>query len=161
MALSSLLPEICHRTRQQLSLRLDSELSELEEALVAAHLGRCAACSAFATEIEAVTDALRTAPLEEPAFHFTVPRRPSRVGRAYVGSAAAATIAAAVAVGGLVGLHSSPTRFTAVDLESSREIISVKEQQLEAIEGLAAHQVAQSRLGLEAAETLDSNGSAR
>ena len=37
-AMSPILPEVCHRTRQQVSLRLDSELSELEEALVAAHL---------------------------------------------------------------------------------------------------------------------------
>lgn len=163
MALSSILPEVCNRTRQQVSLRLDSELSELEEALVAAHLARCGACSAFASEIEAHTEALRSAPLEEPSFEFTLPRRPSRVGRVYMGSAAAAAVAAAVALGGLVSLHSSPTRFTAPDLESSRERISAKEQQLEALEGVVARQVAQTRLGLEAAEqtTLDSNRSAR
>ena len=163
MALSPILPEICHRTRQQISLRLDSELSELEEALVAAHLARCGACSAFASEIETLTQALRSAPLEEPSVQFTLPRRPSRVGRAYMGSAAAAAIAAAVAVGGLVGVHSSPTRFTALDLETSRERISAKEQQLEALEGAVPQQVAQTRMGLEAAEqtTLDSNRSAR
>jgi anti-sigma factor RsiW len=163
MALSPILPEVCNRTRQQVSLRLDSELSELEEALVSAHLARCAACSEFTSEIEALTDALRTAPLAEASFEVTLPRRPSRLGRTYVGSAAAATIAAAVAVGGLVGMHSSPSRFTAPDLETSREIISVKEQQLEALEGDGTQQVARTQLGLEAAEltTLDSNRSAR
>ena len=162
MALSSILPEVCHRTRQQISLRLDSELSELEEAFVAAHLAKGGECSAFASEIETLTDALRTAPLEEPSLQFTLPRRPSRVGRVYMGSAAAAAVAAAVALGGLVGVHSSPTRFTAPDLESSRERISVKEHQLEALEGpVMTQQVAQTSLGLEAAETLDSNRSAR
>lgn len=163
MALSPILPEACHRTRQQVSLRLDSELSELEEALVAAHLARCGACSSFAGEIEGLTEALRAAPLVEPSLHVTLPRRPSRVARAYVGSAAAA-VAAAVAVGGLVGLHSSPPRFTALDVEGSREIISVKEQQLEALEPTDARRVVvRTRPGLEAAEqtTLDPNRSAR
>ena len=162
MALSSILPEVCHRTRQQLSLRLDSELSELEEALVASHLARCGACSEFASEIEGLTQTLRTAPLEEPSLQFTIPRRPSRIGRVYMGSAAAAAVAAAVALGSLVGVH-SPTRFSALDLESSRERISAKEQQLEALDGAGTQVVAQTRLGLQAAEqtTLDSNRSAR
>jgi predicted anti-sigma-YlaC factor YlaD len=163
MALSPMLPEVCNRTRQQVSLRLDSELSELEEALLAVHLARCGACAAFASEIETFTQALRAAPLEEASRLVTLPRRPSRLGRAYVGSAAAAAIAAVVAVGGLVGTHSSPNRFTKVDVESSRAIISQKEQQLEALDGDATRPVAQIQLGLEAAEqtTLDSDRSTR
>ena len=37
-------PRNCDRARAWVSLRLDDEISELEERLLEAHLGRCAAC---------------------------------------------------------------------------------------------------------------------
>src|SRR3989442_3273115 len=56
--------QTCERAREWASLRLDSELSELESALLEAHLQRCASCGAFAVEIEGAALQLRTAPLE-------------------------------------------------------------------------------------------------
>ena len=73
--MSPILPEVCNRTRMQASLRLDSELSELEEALMAAHLARCAACRSFAGDLETLTGTLRTAPLVEPSVRFQLPHR--------------------------------------------------------------------------------------
>jgi predicted anti-sigma-YlaC factor YlaD len=58
---------VCGRARAWASLRADDELSELESALLDAHLGRCAACRSFARGAEEVANALRAARLERPA----------------------------------------------------------------------------------------------
>ena len=50
--------QLCERARQWASLRLDGELSELENALLDAHLGRCQACSGFVREAESIAAAL-------------------------------------------------------------------------------------------------------
>ena len=55
---------LCERARFWASLRLDGELSELEGALLDAHLARCAGCRAIADGFAASTTALRSAPLE-------------------------------------------------------------------------------------------------
>ena len=121
------LPEVCHRTREHVSLRLDTELSELEEALVAAHLRRCTACSAFAVDLETITGTLRAAPLEEPTFQFQLPRRPARFGVARAGTAAAAAATVAIAVGGVVGLHPSPPQISASDIQNAQDRMTLKE----------------------------------
>ena len=126
--MSPILPEVCNRTRMQASLRLDSELSELEEALMAAHLARCAACRSFADDLETLTHTLRTAPLVEPSVQFQIPRRRLRFGIAQAGTAAAATITAAIALGAFVGLDSAPARISASDVESAHERMFLKEQ---------------------------------
>ena len=43
--------QLCARARFWASLRVDGELSELEGALLDAHLGRCADCSAYAAGV--------------------------------------------------------------------------------------------------------------
>jgi UDP-N-acetylmuramyl pentapeptide synthase len=126
--MSPILPEVCNRTRMQASLRLDSELSELEEALMAAHLARCANCRSFADDLGTLTDTLRTAPLVEPSVEFQIPRRRLRFGIAQVGTAAAATITAAIALGGFVGLDPAPARISASDVESAHERMFLQEQ---------------------------------
>ncbi len=158
--MSPVLPEVCHRTRQQVSLRLDSELSELEEALVASHLARCATCNAFADDLEAFTGALRAAPPAESSVSFKLPRRSSRVGAvAYAGSAAAAAITVAVALSGVMGFHSSPTRISAFELRTARAQMSVQEQRLQALQGTISQRVRRTPPGLEAAETTTLDGS--
>ena len=57
----------CARARGWASLELDGELSQLESALLAAHLRLCPACSEAVAEMHAVTTLLRAAPLEQPA----------------------------------------------------------------------------------------------
>ena len=92
--------QLCARARFWASLRLDGELSELESALLDAHLARCAACSAVARDFASSTDELRVRPLERVA-PITVrhARSPRRV---FLGAAIAAVLMAGVLLGGLV-----------------------------------------------------------
>lgn len=57
----------CQRARSWVSLALDGELSELEHALLDAHLDRCADCRAFAAGLRGVAAELRAAEPERPA----------------------------------------------------------------------------------------------
>jgi hypothetical protein len=93
--------QLCSRARFWASLRLDGELSELESALLDAHLARCEACSAVTRDFGLATADLRARPLERVA-PVTVSRNARRPRRAFVGAAIAAVIAAGVLLGGLV-----------------------------------------------------------
>lgn len=86
----------CERARQWASLDLDGELSELEQALLAAHLERCAGCRAFADGVRGVGSTLRSTPFERPARPLGVrPLRPNRSLRILQASAAVAVVATA------------------------------------------------------------------
>ena len=109
-------PLLCDRTREWVALRLDTDLSEFETALMRGHLERCAECRAFADEVAAVTFVLRAEPLETPARPISVPA-PPRFGatRRLSLVAAAAAVLVAAGLGGLYGtLGSSPSSGTAV-----------------------------------------------
>jgi anti-sigma factor RsiW len=93
----------------QASLRLDGELSEIEEASLRAHSGRCVACAIFERELAALTGELRAAPPERPAAGVVLPRRRSaRVRALQLSAAAAAAVVLAAGLGSLVGSLSSP-----------------------------------------------------
>ena len=91
--------QLCGRARFWASLRIDDELSELEGALLDAHLARCTDCAAFAASAEASTAALRTAS-QDVVAHVAVslPASPRRV---FVGVVAAAVVVSAALLGGL------------------------------------------------------------
>jgi hypothetical protein len=92
----------CERARQLASLRLDGELSELEDALLEQHLEGCASCSAFAGRLAATTEAVRAVPLERPAISY--PRFERPVIRLPVGRRVAiVAVAAAAVLGAFVG----------------------------------------------------------
>ncbi len=55
----------CERATQWISLELDGELSQLEQAALARHLSGCAPCRAVSAEVGAFTCMLREAPLLE------------------------------------------------------------------------------------------------
>jgi predicted anti-sigma-YlaC factor YlaD len=159
---SPFLPEVCIRTREQVSLRLDTELSELEEALVKAHLTRCVACRSFALELETLTATLRSAPLAEPSMCVQLPRRPParrrlRIGLAHASTAAVGAVVAAVAIVGYAGLHSPQTQISALDIRSAHERMLAKEPLLEALEGASAQPTPPTPRAVQAAEgtTLD------
>jgi predicted anti-sigma-YlaC factor YlaD len=57
-------PHSCDRARAWISLRLDEEISELEGALLEAHLRRCSACREFEQSVRGAVLALRARPLE-------------------------------------------------------------------------------------------------
>jgi len=86
---------VCQRTREQVSLRLDDELSQLEERMLAAHLVRCSDCREFEQSVREFTDELRAAPLESPRQPILV-RRTRRVSLTAAQVSAAATLAVAV-----------------------------------------------------------------
>lgn len=93
-------PRACERARTWAALAPDGELSQLELRLLEAHLGRCASCARVARDIEAISEAIRSAPLEPPPGQISLPvlRRRSRLGR-LPGAQMTARLAAVAAVG--------------------------------------------------------------
>ena len=92
----------CDCARQWASLRVDGDLSELEDALLEKHLDGCATCRSSAARLVATTDLVRAAPKERPENVYAPPER--RVIRLPIGRRAAiAAVAAAAALGSLVG----------------------------------------------------------
>lgn len=100
---------VCDRAREWASLRLDDELSALEEELLERHLGVCPECSGFEQRIRVATHALRSAPAEAPAGRVNVPRREAapRFRRRSLALIAAAALALGALVGSLVERPSS------------------------------------------------------
>lgn len=90
---------ICDRVRSQISLDLDDELSQLERAMVSAHLERCPECRAYKGEVAAFTGAVRAAPLERMESPIVLHRPRRGIAVRLQSSAAAAAAVALVAVG--------------------------------------------------------------
>jgi predicted anti-sigma-YlaC factor YlaD len=150
----SIMPADCARARQQLSLRVDSELSEFELVLLEAHLARCGDCRAFEHGVSGLTKALRAVPVETPAISFQPPRRRARLDVALstslrVGSAAAAI--AVVAISGLIALQGSPTPVGGIDVRRARPVLDLHERQLQRLDRFGQTQNPVPR-GLAAAE---------
>lgn len=99
---------ICDRVRSQISLEVDGELSQLERAMVAAHLQRCPDCRMYEAQVTAFTRVLREAPLKQMESPVVV-RRPRRsvAARLQAGVAAAVAIVA-LGVTGRIALSESP-----------------------------------------------------
>jgi anti-sigma factor RsiW len=102
---------LCERARSWASLAPDGELSTFEQRLLGAHLERCAECSAFAASIGAVTETLRTTPLEPLSHPVAVSGHLRRRARhlvprraVYSVAAAAAVVAFAVSIGSAVSV---------------------------------------------------------
>jgi predicted anti-sigma-YlaC factor YlaD len=96
---------LCDRTREWAALRMDTELSEFETAIMTAHLDRCEDCRAFAADVAAVTRELRSTPLE-PLPHpieLVAPRRFALPRRHFQVAAAAALVVLATGLGSLYG----------------------------------------------------------
>jgi anti-sigma factor RsiW len=100
---------ICDRVRSQISLELDDELSQLEHAMVSAHLERCSECRAYRDDVAAFTSAVRATPLERTERPIVL-RRPRRViaARLQVGVAAAFAVVALGVAGQIASEPQSP-----------------------------------------------------
>jgi predicted anti-sigma-YlaC factor YlaD len=120
----------CDRARHWVSLELDDELSELESARLSAHVEGCAACRAFEADTRALTQRLRSAPLEALGVPIALPvrRRMSRLVSVGVGSATALAASVAVVLGtvGSSPVNRPPAALTVVgtgfeDIQAVRE----------------------------------------
>ncbi|HEU5491341.1 MAG TPA: zf-HC2 domain-containing protein [Gaiellaceae bacterium] len=81
--------------REQVSLELDGELSQLEQRMLGTHLERCPRCAAYAADVRDVTERIRNAPravMQRPVVVRR--RRPLTTVRLQVGVAAALALAA-------------------------------------------------------------------
>jgi predicted anti-sigma-YlaC factor YlaD len=97
----------CERARARASLGLDGELSQVEQALLRAHVGRCAVCAEFASDVGALTQELRTTALEGVVVAGVPTRRRSSRARVLQLGAAAAVVVIAAGLGSLAGSLSS------------------------------------------------------
>lgn len=115
--------QLCARARFWVSLRVDGELSELEGALLDAHLARCDACAEFARGAAESTAWLRDSRLERPApIIVAFPRSPRR---AAPGLVAAGVVVAAALVAGLVhGVGSGSTQGRVSAMKPSVSVVS-------------------------------------
>ena len=93
----------CERMRGYVSASLDRELSEVEDAIVDAHLAWCMDCRAYAADAASTARVLRETPLEELNFPIVLPGRRIAVARRLQVAAVAAAIAVAVGVGASLG----------------------------------------------------------
>jgi hypothetical protein len=91
----------CERAREWASLRLDDELSVLEEEILDRHLDVCEACSLFEEGMRTSTARIRSTPLEQPTRRMPVPSRRTLVTPHRKRTAMIA--AAALALGALIG----------------------------------------------------------
>jgi len=145
-------PRECARVRQLLSLRLDFDRSEFEEALLESHLGVCGACRVFASDVEGFTGALRAAPLAELSVPVELPRlRRRRVSA--LGSFSAVATVAAVVLSGLVGLHFERARATGSELRPTHHFTILMERRLDKL-GAAPQVAHRTPAGVAAAEQL-------
>ena len=98
----------CERARAWASLGLDCELSEVEEALLRAHVGRCAACTEFARDVDGLTQEIRTTWPQCPVATRVPLHRRRAATRALQLGAAAAVVAVAAGFGSLAGSLTPP-----------------------------------------------------
>jgi putative zinc finger protein len=86
---------VCDRVREQISVGLDGELSQLERAMLSSHLERCAECRGYEQSVTAFTQALRAEPLAPLSRPVVVqPQRRFVTTRLQIGAAAAVAVAA-------------------------------------------------------------------
>ncbi len=102
--------DLCDRAREWVSLRLDGELSDLEEELLERHLDLCDDCRAFEADVRWSTDVLRLTPHERPERRLTLPARPAGLvtRRRLTAVAAAAALALGALIGAMVERPASP-----------------------------------------------------
>jgi anti-sigma factor RsiW len=94
--MSAVYPQVvCTRVREQVSLELDGELSQLEQRMLAAHLERCSECAVYAADVRHLTERIRSAPLHTMRRPVVVRRQRSLAAtRLQIGAAAALALAA-------------------------------------------------------------------
>ena len=120
----------CERARNWASLGLDGELSEVEQALLRAHVGRCASCAGFAHDLDRLTARIRRTPFVHPHRRAyeprAVPARRRSAGTSVLRlSAVVAAVAVAAGLGSLAGSLSSRQPAHAASLQFAPKALRV------------------------------------
>ena len=102
--MSQWLDPICERVRSQISLFVDDELSQLEQAMVASHVVRCATCRDYREGLVVTTQVLRETSFEPLERRMVLPSRRRASLRGFQ-AAAVAAVTLMVALGGAAGLR--------------------------------------------------------
>ena len=113
----------CERASQWISLQLDGELSQIEQAALGRHLTDCARCRAVSRDVAAFTWAIRDSPLIEldrPVV-LAADRRTRVSPRRVAASIAFAGLSAAAVLGGLVITSGSVTPRSALAFRNAQE----------------------------------------
>jgi hypothetical protein len=115
-------PKVCDRARTYVSLRLDGELSDFEQALLDAHLESCGGCRGFAVEVAEITAELRVSQLARLERPLVLPHRVHAGLRRLQLGTAAAVLVTVVGVGALVGSVRGPDqpRFATLNAETAQ-----------------------------------------
>jgi len=122
---------------QWISLDLDGELSQLEQAALARHLDDCARCRAAGADVNAFTRLLRDAPLlelERPVAVAAPRRARVVVARRAAVTLAFAALATVAALGGVVltsGGTSAHSAFSFRNAQEQRRFAHVEATRLE------------------------------
>jgi predicted anti-sigma-YlaC factor YlaD len=131
----------CERAAQWISLELDDELSQLEQAALTRHLDRCGRCRAVSSEVFGFTRVLREAPLIEldRKIAYRAPRRArlravrrATASLAFAGLAVAAVFGAFALSGSNTG-SGSPLSFQS--LQQQQHFADVEVRRLEPVVG--------------------------
>lgn len=131
---------LCLRSREWTSLALDGELSEFELHVMHEHRRRCPSCAAFAADLDAITEAIRSTDAAPVALPVAIPQR-RRISPAVARVAAvAAVVVGAVGIAGSLTLPQDDPALPAVNARqgpsddmADRLIRSVKMQNVEAL----------------------------
>ena len=122
-------PRNCDRARAWVSMRLDDEISELEDALLDAHLRRCPACREFEDSVRSAVVVLRTQPLEPIEHPAVISGRRRLKMRSSTMASAAAVVAAIVGVTTVLSTQASkrpttptPAPIPAADVRDDQDI---------------------------------------
>ena len=120
-------PHTCDRAREWVSLRLDDEISELEDARLEAHLHHCGACREYEATVRGAVLAMRARPLERMNEPIVVAGR----RRPMLRPAAVARVAAVAAavVGVTTVLSTQAAKGPAAHGSSSIPVASVPDNQ--------------------------------
>ena len=129
-------PANCERSRAWVSMRLDGELSELEAALLGAHLRSCVACQEYEESVRGAVLALRSQPLEQVDHSVAVPGRRRVVVRPVALARVAAAVAAVVGVTAVLSIEPAKRPITAQAPSVGKVVAAVADsdsQQLRAL----------------------------
>ena len=120
----------CRRGRELVSLALDGEISELEEASLELHLAACADCRDFRAEITPATALLRMAPYEELERAIDLPPRRALGFRSLQVGAAAAVVAIAAAASMFVSPFGNSSQPAARVTNAAARVDNLRQLQL-------------------------------